>query len=110
MIQDVQPQIIRLFDRLIADNYDGKIKTLVAFSGEVEDSHGRKCTEANMNDGNVFDDGIREKFKEDDYKILIVAEKFQTGFDQPLLHTMYSDIVSSESLLPWKGRYNGYRF
>ena len=44
----------RLFDRLIADNYDGKIKTLVAFSGEVEDSHGRKCTEANMNDGNVF--------------------------------------------------------
>lgn len=81
----------RLLDRLIADNYDGKIKTLVAFSGEVEDSHGRKCTEANMNDGNVFDDGIREKFKEDDYKILIVAEKFQTGFDQPLLHTMYVD-------------------
>ena len=83
----------RLFDRLIADNYDGKIKTLVAFSGEVEDSHGRKCTEANMNDGNVFDDGIREKFKEDDYKILIVAEKFQTGFDQPLLHTMYVDRI-----------------
>ena len=83
----------RIFDRLIADNYDGKIKTLVAFSGEVEDSHGRKCTEANMNDGNVFDDGIREKFKEDDYKILIVAEKFQTGFDQPLLHTMYVDRV-----------------
>ena len=81
----------RLLDRLIADNYDGKIKTLVAFSGEVEDSHGRKCTEANMNDENVFDDGIREKFKEDDYKILIVAEKFQTGFDQPLLHTMYVD-------------------
>ena len=83
----------RLLDRLIADNYDGKIKTLVAFSGEVEDSHGRKCTEANMNDGNVFDDGIREKFKEDDYKILIVAEKFQTGFDQPLLHTMYVDRI-----------------
>lgn len=81
----------RLLDRLIADNYDGKIKTLVAFSGEVEDSHGRKCTEANMNDDNVYDDGIREKFKEDDYKILIVAEKFQTGFDQPLLHTMYVD-------------------
>ena len=81
----------QLLDRLIADNYDGKIKTLVAFSGEVEDSHGRKCTEANMNDGNVFDDGIREKFKEDEYKILIVAEKFQTGFDQPLLHTMYVD-------------------
>lgn len=81
----------QLLDRLIADNYGGKIKTLVAFSGEVEDSHGRKCTEANMNDGGVVDDGIREKFKEDDYKILVVAEKFQTGFDQPLLHTMYVD-------------------
>lgn len=81
----------RLLDRLIAENYDGRIKTLVAFSGEVEDSHGRKCTEANMNDGHVYDDGIREKFKEDEYKILIVAEKFQTGFDQPLLHTMYVD-------------------
>ncbi len=83
----------RLLDRLIADNYDGQIKTLVAFSGEVEDSHGRRCTEANMNDNAVFDDGIREKFKEDDYKILIVAEKFQTGFDQPLLHTMYVDRI-----------------
>lgn len=81
----------QLLDRLIIDNYAGKIKTLVAFSGEVEDSHGRKCTEANMNDGGVVDDGIREKFKEDDYKILVVAEKFQTGFDQPLLHTMYVD-------------------
>lgn len=81
----------QLLDRLIIDNYAGKIKTLVTFSGEVEDSHGRKCTEANMNDGGVVDDGIREKFKEDDYKILVVAEKFQTGFDQPLLHTMYVD-------------------
>ena len=83
----------RLLDRLIVENYDGKIKTLVAFSGEVEDSHGRRCTEANMNDDCVYDDAIREKFKEDDYKLLIVAEKFQTGFDQPLLHTMYVDRV-----------------
>ena len=67
------------------------IKTLVAFSGEVEDSHGRRCTEANMNDDNAHDDGIRTKFKESDYKILIVANKFQTGFDQPLLHTMFVD-------------------
>lgn len=83
----------RLLDKLIQENYDGKIKTLVAFSGEVEDSHGKRCTEANMNDDGVFDDGIRTKFQEDDYKILIVAEKFQTGFDQPLLHTMYVDRV-----------------
>ena len=83
----------RIIDKLIAANYNSEIKTLVAFSGEVEDSHGRKCTEANMNDDHVIDDDIRKKFEEDDYKILIVAEKFQTGFDQPLLHTMYVDRV-----------------
>lgn len=81
----------RLLDRLIEDQYDGKIKTLVAFSGEVLDSHGIKCSEASLNDDKVTDNDIAEKFKEDDYKILIVAEKFQTGFDQPLLHTMYVD-------------------
>lgn len=80
-----------LIDRIIQDRYDGKIKTLVAFSGEVEDSHGLRCTEASMNDDHVTDNDIADKFKEDDYKILIVAEKFQTGFDQPLLHTMYVD-------------------
>jgi len=83
----------KIIDHLIATEHDGKIKTLVAFSGEVEDSHGRKCTEANMNDEGVHDDGIRIKFQDDDYKILIVAEKFQTGFDQKLLHTMYVDKV-----------------
>ncbi len=81
----------QLLDRLIADQYDGKIKTLVAFSGEVDDSHGRRCSESSMNDDHVKDDDIRIKFMEDDYKILVVAEKFQTGFDQPLLHTMYVD-------------------
>lgn len=81
----------QLLDRLIQDQYDDKIKTLVAFSGEVEDSHGRKCSEATLNDGGVTDNDIAEKFKGDDYKILVVAEKFQTGFDQPLLHTMYVD-------------------
>jgi type I restriction enzyme R subunit len=81
----------RIIDRLIQQQYGGEIKTLVAFSGEVEDSHGRKCTEANMNDEQAADNDIRELFKKPDYKILIVAEKFQTGFDQPLLHTMYVD-------------------
>ena len=63
----------------------------MAFSGEVIDSNGRKCTEANMNDNGVTDNAIAEKFKESDYKLLIVAEKFQTGFDQKLLHTMFVD-------------------
>lgn len=81
----------QIIDRIIKDEYGGAIKTLVAFSNEVTDSNGRKCTEANMNDGGVTDNDIAEKFKEDDYKILIVAEKFQTGFDQKLLHTMFVD-------------------
>lgn len=81
----------RILDRLIEDEYNNAIKTLVAFSGEVEDSHGTKCSEASMNEDRVTDDDIRIKFQEDDFKILIVAEKFQTGFDQPLLHTMYVD-------------------
>ncbi len=81
----------RIIDKVIGQNYNGVIKTLVAFSGEVEDSHGTRCTEASMNDDGAHDDGIRIKFKESDYKILIVANKFQTGFDQPLLHTMFVD-------------------
>ena len=83
----------RIIDSLLEKAYNGRAKALVAFSGEVEDSRGRKCTEANMNDGGVKDDDIRKKFEEPEYKILIVAEKFQTGFDQPLLHTMYVDKV-----------------
>lgn len=81
----------QIIDRIIKEEYHGAIKTLVAFSGEVMDSNGNKCTEANMNDDGVTDNDIAEKFKEDDYKILIVAEKFQTGFDQKLLHTMFVD-------------------
>lgn len=81
----------QIIDRIIHEEYNDAIKTLVAFSGEVTDSNGRKCTEANMNDNGVTDNDIAEKFKEDDYKILIVAEKFQTGFDQKLLHTMFVD-------------------
>lgn len=72
----------QIIDRIIKEEYHGAIKTLVAFSGEVIDSNGNKCTEANMNDDGVTDNDIAEKFKENDYKILIVAEKFQTGFDQ----------------------------
>jgi type I restriction enzyme R subunit len=63
-------------------------KALVAFSGTVHDA-GIDYTENSMN-------GIPEKqtastFHQPDYRFLIVAEKFQTGFDEPLLHTMYVD-------------------
>ena len=63
-------------------------KALVAFSGSVRDE-GVTYTEAGMN--SVSDKQTVETFENPDYRILIVANKFQTGFDQPLLHTMYVD-------------------
>lgn len=79
------------FDKYISEQgYD--IKTLVAFSGEVEDpkAQGMTYTEVRMNEG-IREKELPERFGTDDYQILIVAEKYQTGFDQPLLHTMYVD-------------------
>ena len=64
------------------------IKTLVAFSGKVIDE-GDTFTESSMN--TFPDTQTAQQFDSDDYQVLIVAEKFQTGFDQPLLHTMYVD-------------------
>jgi len=69
--------------------YQG-IKTLVAFSGTLKDDAGNFYTEQSMN-GTSSDWELREKFDTAEYNILIVAEKYQTGFDQPLLHTMYVD-------------------
>jgi len=65
-------------------------KTLVAFSGTVKDIDTKlEYTEGQMN--KVPESQTAEEFKNDDYKFLIVAEKFQTGFDQPLLSVMYVD-------------------
>jgi type I restriction enzyme R subunit len=75
------------FDKIIKEQ-GLNIQTLVAFSGTVEIEL-EKYTEENMNPTKVKD--IAEEFKKPNYKILIVANKFQTGFDQPLLHTMYVD-------------------
>lgn len=63
-------------------------RAIVAFSGD-HDWNGKKVTEASLNG---FPSGdIPEKFISDPYRILIVADKFQTGYDEPLLHTMYVD-------------------
>lgn len=75
------------FDKII-NELGYNIQTLVAFSGTVELDE-TKYTESNMNGSTVTN--IAEEFKKSGYKILIVANKFQTGFDQPLLHTMYVD-------------------
>jgi type I restriction enzyme R subunit len=67
------------------------IRTLVAFSGKIDDGTGGPLTETNMN--GFPETRTAEEFATPDYGVLIVAEKFQTGFDQPLLHTMYVDKV-----------------
>ena len=63
-------------------------KALVAFSGSVKDG-GETYTEPGMN--KVSEAQTAKTFEGQDYRFLIVANKFQTGFDQPLLHTMYVD-------------------
>ena len=79
------------FDRYIRDR-EYSIKSLVAFSGQVDDDQlpGVTYTEEQMNEG-VRDKELPEQFATQDYHVLLVAEKYQTGFDQPLLHTMYVD-------------------
>lgn len=65
---------------------------LVAFSGTVKDNvtgEMKEYTEANLN--KFPDTETVEKFDSVEYQLLLVAEKYQTGFDQPLLHTMYVD-------------------
>lgn len=78
------------FDRYIKDNGYSGIRSLVAFSGSVEDPDdpGSAYTEVAMNDG-LAESELPETFERDDYRVLLVAEKYQTGFDQPLLQTMY---------------------
>ncbi len=77
----------RAFDRLIKESAY-PIKTLVAFTGTVNHDT-QEYTENSMND--LKKETIEKAFKKDPYRILIVANKYQTGFDQPLLHTMYVD-------------------
>jgi type I restriction enzyme R subunit len=67
-------------------------QAIVAFSGE-SDFKGEKVTEATLN-GFASND-IADKVPEDPYRFLICADKFQTGYDEPLLHTMYVDKVLS---------------
>jgi type I restriction enzyme R subunit len=80
------------FDSYIAEKGYTGIKTLVAFSGKVidQDVPNREYTEVSMNEG-IRERELPERFAGDEYQVLLVAEKYQTGFDQPLLHTMYVD-------------------
>lgn len=91
------------FDKYIAQKANEKgyknIHAMVAFSGEVEFTDkdpnsegliGEKFTENNMNP-NLKGRDMRKAFDSDDYQVMIVANKFQTGFDQPKLCAMYVD-------------------
>jgi type I restriction enzyme, R subunit len=67
-------------------------KAIVAFSGE-HDYGGRKVSEASLN--GFPSSKIADEIQEDPYRFLICADKFQTGYDEPLLHTMYVDKILS---------------
>ncbi|MGI9093363.1 MAG: type I restriction endonuclease subunit R [Mycobacteriales bacterium] len=73
------------------DTGPGRIAALVAFSGTVVDPTDTAVsyTEAMMN--GFGERQLPKRLASDDYQVLVVAEKYQTGFDQPLLHTMYVD-------------------
>lgn len=79
------------FDKYIKEK-GYPIKTLVAFSGMVTDDkiQDKTYTEEGMNEG-IRERELPERFATNEFQVLLVAEKYQTGFDQPLLHTMYVD-------------------
>ena len=82
------------FKRQIAEKGYTDLDVLVAFSGEIEDN-GETYTEEKINktkDGKTIQEkALPSVFHTDDFGMLIVAEKYQTGFDEPLLHTMFVD-------------------
>jgi type I restriction enzyme R subunit len=88
---------MRAFQDYLTNNNITNIRPLVAFSGKVKDPEtGLEYTEPGMNTDCVTGESISEKklplrFASPDYQILLVASKFQTGFDQPLLCAMYVD-------------------
>ena len=82
------------FKNFIRDNDYKNLDVLVAFSGELVDGEvsftEEKCNKTKSGE-TIKENQLKEYFKSDDFNILIVAEKYQTGFDEPLLHTMFVD-------------------
>ena len=85
------------FQRYIEENHYADIRPLVAFSGTVRDpASGNEYTEPSMNldvvtGKHIGESQLPDKFDSSDYQLLLVANKYQTGFDQPLLCAMYVD-------------------
>lgn len=82
------------FKKYIKEKGYTDMDVLVAFSGTVEDD-GIEYTEPKMNlthsGERIQENQLKEAFHSEDFNLLIVAEKYQTGFDEPLLHTMFVD-------------------
>lgn len=74
------------FEKYIKEHQYNNIKALVAFSGKLE-VDGKEYSEAGIN--NIPEDRLPNEFNKDEYKVLLVANKYQTGFDQPKLCAMY---------------------
>lgn len=77
----------------LLEKHKSRYRAIVAFSGKKR-YDGREVTEADVNGFPSKD--IEDNMEIDPYRILVVANKFQTGYDQPLLHTMYVDKVLTD--------------
>jgi type I restriction enzyme, R subunit len=87
-----RPHVIRYkneFDRYLKKQGYEDIKAIVAFTAFTDRETGISYTESDIN--GFGERELPEKFETVEYQVLIVADKYQTGFDQPLLHTMYVD-------------------
>ncbi|MGH9022239.1 MAG: type I restriction endonuclease subunit R, partial [Acidimicrobiia bacterium] len=98
VVTDSRPAAVRYkraIDAHIAERHIADVKALVAFSGTVTDDLGDDVTESSENGFPESQTAKRFKgeapFRPGDYQVLIVAEKYQTGFDEPYLHTMFVD-------------------
>ncbi|WP_354010996.1 type I restriction endonuclease subunit R [Endozoicomonas lisbonensis] len=80
------------FDKYVQEKGYGRLQAMVAFSGEVDDKESgpEPFTERNLNP-NLNGRDMRKAFDTDEYQVMLVANKFQTGFDQPKLVAMYVD-------------------
>ena len=90
-IEDTVKYFMEMNKQLNDRGLQNKIKCIVGFSGDTQ-YNGTKVTETELNKENGFDSkDIPTGFKNPIYRILIVCNKFQTGFDEPLLHSMFID-------------------
>jgi type I restriction enzyme R subunit len=90
-IEDTVKFFFEMNKQLKEKGLQNRIKCLVGFSGEIE-HNGEKVSESFLNKENGFDGtDIPTGFKNPQNRVLIVCNKFQTGFDEPLLHSMFID-------------------